>query len=97
MKYTEELKSKGYLIEFEKGHTDGQGYDLCLIVKHENNMLYSNNTQYHLIKKKRVIGPIEMIFGKIFFNLLFINYILNYLLLLIFSIAVGHLYQRILW
>lgn len=36
MKYTEELKSKGYLIEFEKGHTDSQGYDLCLIVKHGN-------------------------------------------------------------
>jgi hypothetical protein len=34
MKYTEELKSKGYLIEFEKGHTDGQGYDLYLRVKH---------------------------------------------------------------
>ena len=34
MKYSEELKSKGYLIEFEKGHTDGQGYDLYLRVKH---------------------------------------------------------------
>ena len=33
MNYTEELKSKGYLIEFEKGASDDQGYDLCLRVK----------------------------------------------------------------
>ena len=28
MNYTEGLKSKGYLIEFEKGASDDQGYDL---------------------------------------------------------------------
>ena len=34
MKYTEELKSKGFVIEIEKGNSDGEGYDLYLRVKH---------------------------------------------------------------
>ena len=33
MNYTEELKSQGYLINFEKGDSDDQGYDLCLRVE----------------------------------------------------------------
>ena len=33
MNYTEGLNSKGYLIEFEKGASDDQGYDLFLRLK----------------------------------------------------------------
>jgi len=52
MKYTKELESKGYQIEFEKGHSDGQGYDLYLRIRkdvsyYESFFSMSNSKGYY--------------------------------------------------
>lgn len=44
MKYTKELESQGYVIEFEKDNSDKEGYDLFLKVSKDDDyyeMIYS--------------------------------------------------------